>query len=76
METLRCLILGSGPAGYTAAIAKVAAQKSAVVPGAYGCPGFDTFGPFKLIGGIAKGHPNPEDLEGTVRFYAGMAEQT
>lgn len=67
---------GAEKAGYTAAIAKVAAQKSVVVLGAYGCPGFDTFGPFKLIGGIAKGHPNQEDLGGAVRFYAGMAEQT
>ena len=67
---------GAEKAGYIAAIEKIAAQKNAVVLGAYGCPGFDTFGPFKLIGGIAKGHPNQEDLEGTVRFYAGMAEQT
>ena len=26
------------------------------------CRGFDTFGPFEKIGGVAKGHPNEKDL--------------
>lgn len=26
------------------------------------CRGFDTFDPFKKIGGVAKGHPNEKDL--------------
>lgn len=38
--------------------------------GTYCCKGFDTFGPFKLIGGIAKGHPNDADLAGAIDFYA------
>ena len=66
---------GAEKAGYTAAIAKVAAQKSAVVPGEYGCPGFDTFGPFKLIGGIAKGHPNEADLERARAFYQSICRE-
>ena len=40
--------------------------------GAYRCQGFDTFGPFKLVGGIAKGHPTKEEIEGAVRFYEGL----
>ena len=40
--------------------------------GAYGCQGFDTFGPFRLLGGIAKGHPTPEEIEGAVRFYQAL----
>ena len=31
--------------------------------------GFDTFGPFKLIGGVAKGHPDDRDLAAAVEFY-------
>ena len=29
-------------------------------------------GPFKLVGGIAKGHPNDQDLEDAVEFYKGI----
>ena len=28
----------------------------------FNCKGFDTVGPFKLIGGLNKGHPNEDDL--------------
>ena len=30
---------------------------------------FMKFGPFKLVGGIAKGHPTEEELRGAVAFY-------
>ena len=32
----------------------------------FGCKGYDTFGPFKLVGGIAKDHPNEEDMKNAV----------
>ncbi|MBR1737825.1 MAG: flavodoxin [Firmicutes bacterium] len=38
--------------------------------GTYFCKGFDTYGPFKLIGDIAKGHPDDNDLNGAVKFYS------
>lgn len=60
---------GTAKKGYTDAIAKVADCKGASILGEFGCPGFDTFGPFKLIGGIAKGRPNQDDLAGAVKFY-------
>ena len=40
--------------------------------GAYRCMGFDTFGPFKLVGGIAKGHPDEDEIRGAVEFYEGL----
>ena len=40
--------------------------------GAYRCQGFDTFGPFKLLGGIAKGHPTEEEVGGAVAFYESL----
>lgn len=55
--------------GYTAAIRKIAEDKGADIKGAYGCLGFDTFGPFMLVGGIAKGRPNEEDVSGAVKFF-------
>ena len=60
---------GAEKSGYTAAITKVVGLKNANVLGEYGCLGFNTFGPFKLIGGIAKGHPNTDDLDGAVKFF-------
>ena len=29
---------------------------------------YDTFGPFKLVGGIAKGHPDDKDIQNAVEF--------
>ena len=42
--------------------------KEAVVEGKFGCKGYDTFGPFKLVGGIAKGHPDDIDIQNAVEF--------
>ena len=40
--------------------------------GKFGCKGYDTFGPFKLVGGIAKGHPNEEDMINAADFVKGI----
>ncbi len=57
---------------YADAIAKIVREKGAELLGEYGCPGFDTFGPFKLVGGIAKGRPNADDTAEAVRFFHDM----
>lgn len=49
-----------------------AAEKKCRELGQYHCQGFDTFGPFKLVGGIAKGHPTAEEIAGAVEFYRGL----
>ena len=51
---------------------QIVEEKRARVIGKFGCKGYDTFGPFKLIGGIAKGHPNEKELEAAVNFVAGL----
>lgn len=58
--------------GYTKAIRETVSGKNAAIAGEYGCPGFNTFGPFKLIGGIAKNHPDQDDIKGAVAFYQGI----
>ena len=58
-----------GGSSNTKAIEEIAKSKGAQVAGQFGCRGFDTFGPFKLVGGIAKGHPNAADLENACRFF-------
>ena len=50
----------------------VAAEKHCTVLGEFSCKGYDTFGPFKLVGGTAKGHPDDQDLENARRFYRGL----
>ena len=47
-------------------------KKHSKVIGKFGCKGYDTFGPFKLVGGIAKGHPDEEDIKNAVEFVEGL----
>ena len=63
---------GSNRKNYTDAIKRIADSRGAQLLGTYGCLGFDTFGPFKLIGGIAKGHPDDEDIAGAVKFFSNL----
>lgn len=43
-------------------------SKNKIVLGCFGCKGFDKFGPFKLVGGINKGHPNEKDFKESQKF--------
>ena len=51
---------------------KIAEEKNCRCLGVFYCKGFDTFGPFKLVGGINKNRPNTEDMEQAVQFYRGL----
>ena len=53
-------------------IEQILEKKHASVIGKFGCKGYDTFGPFKLVGGIAKGHPDEKDLAAVVEFYQNL----
>lgn len=63
---------GAKKDGYTKAISEAVSQHNAEVLGEFGCFGFNTFGPFKLIGGIAKGHPDNTDIDKAISFYRGI----
>lgn len=43
-------------------------KKGFKIIGEFDCRGWDTVGPFKLIGGISKGRPNEKDLESARGF--------
>ena len=64
-----------GGGSVTKAIAGIAKEKSAQVLGEFGCKAYDTFGPFKLVGGINKGRPNAQDLEDACRFFNQLCEK-
>ena len=56
-------------------IADVAKEKHCEEVGRFQCKGFDTYGPFKLVGGIQKGHPDEGELKAAVEFYRGLLEK-
>ena len=57
---------------YTKDVKAVAEKKNCSYLGDYGCLGYDTFGPFKAVGGIQKGHPTEEEIAGAVDFYKNL----
>ena len=61
-----------GGSNGTKAIEEAVREKNARVVGSFGCKGYDTFGPFKLVGGIAKGHPDETDLKNACQFLDGL----
>lgn len=60
-----------GGAAYKS-IEAITARKNATEIGRFSCKGYDTYGPFKLVGGVAKGHPDDKDLADAVAFYKGL----
>ena len=63
---------GAPKGSFLNAIRQVTEAKNCEEIGEYHCQGFDTFGPFKLLGGIAKGHPTEEEIAAAVSFYASL----
>lgn len=57
---------------YTSGAKKALQSKGAVVLGSFQCRGYDTFGIFGKIGGIAKKHPNEKDMDRAVAFFKKM----
>ena len=51
------------------ALTEIAREKNCPVLGEFSCKGYDTFGPFRLVGGIAKGRPNERDLDKARSFF-------
>lgn len=66
---------GQKRSGYTKAIQEALADKNCQYLGEYGCLGFNTFGPLKLIGGMCKGHPTSDEIEGAVKFYNSLKNE-
>jgi len=63
---------GSRRKGYFDEIRSITDEKKCRFLGEFLCQGYDTFGPFKLVGGIAKGHPTADELSDAVKFYESL----
>jgi flavodoxin len=46
--------------------------KGYTVIGEFACKGFDTYGPWGRLGGVARGHPDDDDLANTRAFATGL----
>lgn len=49
-------------------------RRGSEVIGQFSCPGFDTFGPLWLIGGLYVGRPNRSDLAHAIAFAQGLGD--
>lgn len=56
-------------------IRKRAETQGAIHMGTYGCKGFNTYGPWKIIGGMNKKHPNQDEIQGAVNFFKKMMRE-
>ncbi|WP_411676542.1 flavodoxin family protein [Caproicibacter sp.] len=63
---------GMGKAKYNSALVELLKNAGASLVGTFACKGYDTFGPIKMIGGIAKGHPDEKDIAAAKRFIQQM----
>ncbi len=63
---------GAPGGNFLNAIRAIAGKKHCAELGEYRCRGYDTFGPFRMVGGIAKGHPTEEEIAGAVSFYEAL----
>ena len=55
--------------GFTNSIREIALKKDAIILGEYGCKGYNTYGPWQLIGGMNKNHPTEAEIMEVVNFY-------
>lgn len=57
---------------FTKTVKVAALDKGATVLGEYGCKGYNTYGPWKLIGGMNKNHPDVYEMNEVVQFYESL----
>lgn len=57
---------------FTRTVQAAALQKGATILGEYGGRGYNTYGPWKWIGGMNKKHPTAAELKGAVQFYESL----
>ncbi len=63
-----CYTSGAGGKKFGNKLCKRLESMGKTVCGVYQCRGFDTFGPFGLVGGVGKGLPSEADLQAGVTF--------
>ncbi len=60
---------------YGEEIRQIAGVMDCTFLGKFGCKGYNTYGPWKLIGGMNKNRPSQEELAQAETFFAGILEK-
>lgn len=66
------LICTYGGTAVYSSMEEICKAKDCKIIGEFGCPGFDTYGPFKIVGGLKKGHPDEKDIQDALEFFGGL----
>ena len=59
---------GTGNGKYNNLLIEKLTSKGALIKNSFSCRGYDTYGIFKLIGGISRSHPDNKDFENAQNF--------
>lgn len=54
---------------FTNSMKEIVLEKEATILGEYGCKGYNTYGPWKIIGGMNKNHPTEAEIMSAVEFF-------
>ena len=54
---------------FTNSMKEIVLEKEADILGEYGCKGYNTYGPWKVIGGMNKKHPTEVEIMSAVEFF-------
>lgn len=54
---------------FTNSMKEIVLEKEATILGEYGCKGYNTYGPWKFIGGMNKKHPTEAEIMSAVEFF-------
>lgn len=65
---------GLGGTGMHAALRELMIDRGFSIAGEFSCKGWDTWGPWKLVGGLNKGRPDDRDLEAARVFARGLKD--
>ena len=60
---------------FTKSVREAALDKGARILGEYGCRGYNTYGPWKIIGGMNKNHPTEGEIEDAANFLKSIPDQ-
>ena len=55
--------------GFTNSIKEIVLQREGIVLGEYGCKGYNTYGPWKFVGGMNKKHPTEKEIVAAIKFF-------
>ena len=54
---------------YGEQIKDIAEKKGCTFLGKFGCKGYNTYGPWKIVGGMNRKHPTSKEIDDALQFY-------